>query len=124
MPIGNVADISPNAINILNSADLIAAEDTRRYFRIAKELGIEKNIKVISYHDSSESDRANQLLAALDRGETVVVVTDAGMPTISDPGYRIVSAAITAGHKVTTAPGPSAVTAALAVSTANRSILF
>lgn len=116
MPIGNVADISPNAINILNSADLIAAEDTRRYFRIAKELGIEKNIKVISYHDSSESDRANQLLAALDRGETVVVVTDAGMPTISDPGYRIVSAAITAGHKVTTAPGPSAVTAALAVS--------
>jgi 16S rRNA (cytidine1402-2'-O)-methyltransferase len=116
MPIGNIADISPNAINILNNADLIAAEDTRKYFRIAKELGIEKKIKVISYHDSSEADRANQLLSALDRGETVVVVTDAGMPTISDPGYRIVSAAITAGHKVTTAPGPSAVTAALAVS--------
>jgi 16S rRNA (cytidine1402-2'-O)-methyltransferase len=116
MPIGNVSDISPHALTILNKANLIAAEDTRKYFRIAKELGIAKNAKVISYHDNSEGDKSNQLLAALDRGETVVVLSDAGMPTISDPGYRIVNAAISAGHKVTTIPGPSAVTAALAVS--------
>jgi 16S rRNA (cytidine1402-2'-O)-methyltransferase len=116
MPIGNVSDISPNALTILSNADLIAAEDTRKYFRIAKELGITKNAKVISYHDSSESNKSNQLLAALERGETVVVLSDAGMPTISDPGYRIVTAAVDAGHQVTTIPGPSAVTAALAVS--------
>jgi len=116
MPIGNISDISSHALTVLSNADLIAAEDTRKYFRIASELGITKNAKVISYHDSSEGVKSNQLLAALDRGERVVVLSDAGMPTISDPGYRIVTAAISAGHNVTTIPGPSAVTAALAVS--------
>ena len=116
MPIGNTADASSRITQTLNDADLIAAEDTRRYFRLAAELGITKKAKVISYHDSAEGDRVKELLAALERDETVVVLTDAGMPTISDPGYRIVVAAIAAGYQVTTVPGPSAVTAALAVS--------
>lgn len=116
MPIGNVSDASPHLVQALNQADLIAAEDTRKYFRIAADLGVAKKAKVISYHDATESDRVTELLAALERGETVVLLTDAGMPTISDPGYRIVVAAIDAGYRVTTVPGPSAVTAALAVS--------
>lgn len=116
MPIGNIADTSAHMIQVLNDADLIAAEDTRKYFRFAKELDITNKAKVISYHDSSETSRVAELLSALDRDETVVVLTDAGMPTISDPGYRIVSAAVAAGHKISTVPGPSAVTAALAVS--------
>jgi len=116
MPIGNVSDASPHLVQVLSKADLIAAEDTRKYFRIAAELGIAKNAKVISYHDTTEADRVIELLAALDRGETVVLLTDAGMPTISDPGYRIVVAAVNAGYRITTVPGPSAVTAALAVS--------
>lgn len=116
LPIGNVADASPHSIEILNDADLIAAEDTRRYFRFAADLGVTKKAKVISYHDATEAERVAELLAALSNGLRVVVLTDAGMPTISDPGYRIVTAAINAGHSVTTVPGPSAVTAALAVS--------
>lgn len=116
LPIGNVADASPRLIQILNDADLIAAEDTRRYFRFAADLGVAKKAKVISYHDATEVERVAELLAALGRGECVVVLTDAGMPTISDPGFRIVTAAIEAGYSVTTVPGPSAVTAALAVS--------
>lgn len=116
LPIGNVADASPHLIQILNDADLIAAEDTRRYFRFAADLGVAKKAKVISYHDATEVERVAELLAALGRGECVVVLTDAGMPTISDPGFRIVTAAIEAGYSVTTVPGPSAVTAALAVS--------
>ena len=116
LPIGNVADASPHLIQILNEADLIAAEDTRRYFRFAADLGVAKKAKVISYHDATEVERVAELLAALGRGECVVVLTDAGMPTISDPGFRIVTAAIEAGYSVTTVPGPSAVTAALAVS--------
>ncbi|MFZ9283416.1 MAG: 16S rRNA (cytidine(1402)-2'-O)-methyltransferase [Candidatus Nanopelagicales bacterium] len=116
LPIGNLADASPNAVTVLNRADVIAAEDTRKYFRIASELGIGKRAKVISYHDSTEVDRSEELISYLKQGLTVVVLTDAGMPTISDPGYRIVNAAVAAGIKVTTVPGPSAVTAALAVS--------
>ncbi len=116
MPIGNVEDASPHLIQVLNQADLIAAEDTRKFFRISADLGIGRNAQVISYHDAAESDRATDLLAALERGETVVLLSDAGMPTISDPGYRIVVAAIDAGYRVTTVPGPSAVTAALAIS--------
>lgn len=116
MPIGNTSDASPHLVQVLSQADLIAAEDTRRYFRIAADLGVVKKAKVVSYHDATESDRVTELLAALERGENVVLLTDAGMPTISDPGYRIVVAAINAGYRVTTVPGPSAVTAALAVS--------
>jgi len=116
MPIGNAKDVSPNGLAALSTADLIAAEDTRKFFRFAKELGIEFRAKVVAYHDFAEQDRIPELLSALKRNEEVVLLTDAGMPLVSDPGYRIVVSAISAGHLISVIPGPSAVTAALAVS--------
>ncbi len=114
-PIGNVGDASPRLAATLAEADVVAAEDTRRLLRLARDLGI-RVARVVSYHDANEAIRARALLAALRNGDTVALVTDAGMPGVSDPGYRLVAAAAAEGYDVTVVPGPSAVTAAVAVS--------
>jgi 16S rRNA (cytidine1402-2'-O)-methyltransferase len=114
-PIGNVADASPRLRDTLATADVVAAEDTRRALRLARELGV-RIAEVVSYHDANERTRTPALLAALVDGKTVALVTDAGMPGVSDPGYRLVTAAVDAGIDVTVVPGPSAVTTAVAVS--------
>jgi 16S rRNA (cytidine1402-2'-O)-methyltransferase len=116
VPIGQPADASPRLAAALRDAALIAAEDTRRVRRLATALGIRLTGRIVSYYDDIETSRATELLAELVAGRDVLLVTDAGMPGVSDPGYRLVSAAAEAGLVVTALPGPSAVTAALAVS--------
>ena len=113
-PIGNMDDISGRAKNILASVGRIAAEDTRRTGLLLKRLGIKGDM--VSYHEHNEAARTPQLLQALDSGMDVALVTDAGTPAISDPGYRLVKAAADKGLTVSPVPGPSAVTAALSVS--------
>ncbi len=115
-PIGRVADAAPRLAEELAGADVVAAEDTRRLRRLVADLGIELGGRVVSYFEGNESQRTPQLLEALENGERVVLVTDAGMPSVSDPGYRLVVAAVTADIQVTAVPGPSAVLTALAVS--------
>lgn len=115
-PIGQVGDAPPRLAEELERADIIAAEDTRRLQRLLRELGISPQAKRISYHEHNEAGRTADLLAHLDQGKRIVLVTDAGMPSVSDPGYRLVRAAVDAGHRVTAVPGPSAVLTALAVS--------
>jgi 16S rRNA (cytidine1402-2'-O)-methyltransferase len=101
---------------VLGAADIVAAEDTRRLRRLTSELGIVVGGRVTSFFEGNERERTPELVAALVEGQTVVVVTDAGMPSVSDPGYRLVAAAIEAGVDVTAVPGPSAVLTALALS--------
>jgi len=115
-PIGRVADAPPRLAEELAGADVVAAEDTRRLRRLASDLGVEVTGRVVSYFEGNESARTPQLLEALEAGERVVLVTDAGMPSVSDPGYRLVAAAVAADIHVTAVPGPSAVLTALAVS--------
>ncbi|MEU4836586.1 16S rRNA (cytidine(1402)-2'-O)-methyltransferase [Streptosporangium sp. NPDC023615] len=115
-PIGQAGDASPRLRQALESADVVAAEDTRRLRRLAGELGAEIGGRVVSYYDANEAGRAAELLEALRDGRTVLVITDAGMPGVSDPGYRLTHLAVEAGITVTSLPGPSAVTTALAVS--------
>jgi 16S rRNA (cytidine1402-2'-O)-methyltransferase len=115
-PIGQPADASPRLREELAGADLIAAEDTRRLARLAGELGVQVTGRVTSYFDGNEAGRTPGLLERLRAGDRVVLVTDAGMPSVSDPGYRLVTAAVDAGVRVTAVPGPSAVLTALAVS--------
>jgi 16S rRNA (cytidine1402-2'-O)-methyltransferase len=115
-PIGNVDDATPALRNALAQADLVAAEDTRRFHALLDRLGWETSAKVVSYFDGNETSRAVELLTQLQAGARVVVVSDAGMPTVSDPGYRVLSAAIAAGVPVKVVPGPSAVLVALALS--------
>ncbi len=115
-PIGRVADASPRLGEELARADVVAAEDTRRLRRLAAGLGVTVAGRVTSYFDGNEQGRTAALVAALRSGDRVLVVTDAGMPSVSDPGYRLVTAAVAVGVPVTTVPGPSAVLAALAVS--------
>ncbi|PWJ55155.1 16S rRNA (cytidine1402-2'-O)-methyltransferase [Quadrisphaera granulorum] len=115
-PIGNPDDAPPRLVTALRTADVIAAEDTRRLRRLCAALGVELTARVVSSHEHNEDSRGEDLVAAAAAGATVLVVTDAGMPTVSDPGYRVVVAAAAAGVPVTTVPGPSAVLAALAVS--------
>jgi 16S rRNA (cytidine1402-2'-O)-methyltransferase len=115
-PIGRVEDASPRLASELAGADVVAAEDTRRLRRLASDLGIEITGSVVSYFEGNERQRTSVLLEALKAGQRVVLVTDAGMPSVSDPGYRLVSAAVDSGIDVTAVPGPSAVLAALAVS--------
>lgn len=116
-PIGDPGDVTPRLASLLASAQLIAAEDTRRLRRLLAALGVQvaPGARVLSYFEGNEASRVPDLLAALRRGATVALVSDAGMPTISDPGYRLVAAAAAAGVAVSVLPGPSAVTAALAV---------
>jgi 16S rRNA (cytidine1402-2'-O)-methyltransferase len=115
-PLGNVGDASPRLRDTLSTADVVAAEDTRRLTRLARDLGIEVAGRVVSYFEGNEQRRTPELARALRDGLVVAVVTDGGMPSVSDPGFRLVRAAIDAGVPVTVAPGPSAVTTALAVS--------
>ena len=115
-PIGDVDDASPRLARALAEADVVAAEDTRRLARLTSSLGVTASGRVVSYHEHNEHRRTPELLDSLLAGATVVVVTDAGMPSVSDPGYRLVAAAVDAGIRVTAVPGPSAVLTALAVS--------
>jgi len=115
-PIGRVGDAPPRLAEELAGADVVAAEDTRRLKRLTDDLGITLGGRVVSYFDGNESARTPVLVEALTAGQRVVLVTDAGMPSVSDPGYRLVLAALEAGVEVTAVPGPSAVLTALAVS--------
>jgi 16S rRNA (cytidine1402-2'-O)-methyltransferase len=115
-PLGNIADASPRLARVLAEADIVAAEDTRRLLRLASDLGFALTGKLISYFEGNESRRTPELIEAALAGASVAVVTDGGMPSVSDPGFRLVRAAIEAGIPVTAAPGPSAVTTALALS--------
>ncbi|QMW67098.1 16S rRNA (cytidine(1402)-2'-O)-methyltransferase [Mumia sp. ZJ1417] len=115
-PIGNPADASSRLRDLLATADVVAAEDTRRLRRLATDLDVRISGRVVSYFEGNEARRTPELVADLEAGRTVLLVTDAGMPSVSDPGYRLVAAAVEAGLDVTTAPGPSAALAALAVS--------
>jgi 16S rRNA (cytidine1402-2'-O)-methyltransferase len=115
-PIGDAADASPRLAAELAAADVIAAEDTRRLRRLLAALGASASGRVVSYFEGNEVGRTGELVEALRSGARVLVVTDAGMPSVSDPGYRLVAAAAEAGIRVTAVPGPSAVVTALAVS--------
>jgi 16S rRNA (cytidine1402-2'-O)-methyltransferase len=115
-PIGQPADASSRLAPALQDAGLIAAEDTRRLRRLASALGVQLTARVVSYYDDVEARRVPTLLAELKAGQDVLLITDAGLPTVSDPGYRLIAAAATEGIRVTVLPGPSAVTAALAIS--------
>ncbi len=115
-PIGDPADASPRLVRELAGADVVAAEDTRRLRRLARDLGVELTGRVVSYYDANEAGRTPELVEAMQAGQRVLLVTDAGMPSVSDPGYRLVAAAVAAGVPVTSVPGPSAVLTALAVS--------
>ncbi len=116
VPMGNPGDATARLIAALGSADVVAAEDTRRARSLAASLDVEIAGRVLSFYDHNEQGRIPQLLDALASGETVLLITDAGMPSVSDPGYRLVAACVEAGHRVTCLPGPSAVTTALALS--------
>ena len=115
-PIGRPDDASGRLAAELAAAPVIAAEDTRRLRRLAARLGVELAGRLISYYEAVEAERRDYLLGELRAGRDVLLVTDAGMPGVSDPGYRLTAAAAAAGIRVTVLPGPSAVTAALAVS--------
>ncbi|ORV83011.1 16S rRNA methyltransferase [Mycobacterium interjectum] len=115
-PLGQPSDASPRLIDALARADVVAAEDTRRLRVLAKALGVGITGRVVSLYDRVEATRVPGLVDAMNAGATVLVVSDAGMPLISDPGYRLVAACVAAGVPVTCLPGPSAVTTALAVS--------
>jgi len=115
-PIGDVEDASLRLRRLLAEADVVAAEDTRRLRGLAARMGVSIGGRVVSYHEHNEIARATELLDVVRGGGTVLVVTDAGMPTVSDPGFRVVAAAVEAGLPVTAAPGPSAVLTALALS--------
>lgn len=116
MPIGDVEDASPALLRAIGTADVVAAEDTRRFQAFLVRAHATCGARVLSYFEGNESGRTPELVALLAEGLTVVLVTDAGMPSVSDPGYRLVAAAIEAGIRVTAVPGPSAVLTALALS--------
>jgi 16S rRNA (cytidine1402-2'-O)-methyltransferase len=115
-PIGDVEDASPRLRAELAGADVIAAEDTRRFRALLQRMGVTTTARVVSYFEGNEAARTPELVEALRGGARVVVATDAGMPSVSDPGFRLVTAAVEAGVRVTAVPGPSAVLTALAVS--------
>jgi 16S rRNA (cytidine1402-2'-O)-methyltransferase len=115
-PLGNIGDASTRLREVLASADVVAAEDTRRLARLARDLEITVSGRVVSYFEGNDERRTPELVEALEAGAVVAVVTDGGMPSVSDPGFRLVRAALEAGFPVTAAPGPSAVTTALALS--------
>ncbi|MGY1630898.1 16S rRNA (cytidine(1402)-2'-O)-methyltransferase [Geodermatophilus sp. SYSU D01186] len=115
-PLGQPGDVGPRLREVMATADVLAVEDTRRLHRLAADLGVTLAGRVVTFHESVERARLPGLLTALTSGATVLLLTDAGMPSVSDPGYTLVRAAIDAGVEVTSVPGPSAVTTALAVS--------
>ena len=115
-PIGNVGDASARLVELLASADIVAAEDTRRLHRLVQSLGVTVGGRIISYHEHNEATKTAELLDQVRAGKTIVMVTDAGMPAVSDPGFRLVEGAVAAGLTVTAVPGHSAVLTALALS--------
>ncbi|MFP8959919.1 16S rRNA (cytidine(1402)-2'-O)-methyltransferase [Streptomyces nanhaiensis] len=115
-PIGDTADAPPRLAAELEGADIVAAEDTRRLRRLTQALGVRISGRVVSYFEGNEAARTPELADALSGGSRVLLVTDAGMPSVSDPGYRLVAAAVERGIRVTAVPGPSAVLTALALS--------
>lgn len=115
-PIGDVDDAPPRLRRLLAAADVVAAEDTRRLRRLCRDLEVTLAGDVVAYHEHSEGARTRSLVERMVAGATVVLVTDAGMPSVSDPGFRLVAAAVDAGVRVTAVPGPSALLTALAVS--------
>ena len=115
-PIGDPRDAAPRLAEVLASAEVVAAEDTRRLRRLCAALDVTPTGRVLSYHEHNEAARTADLVEAVAKGESVVLVTDAGMPSVSDPGYRVVRACVDADLPVTCVPGPSAVLMALAVS--------
>ncbi|MGB5935384.1 MAG: 16S rRNA (cytidine(1402)-2'-O)-methyltransferase [Ornithinimicrobium sp.] len=115
-PIGDVRDASPRLVEELSTAQVVAAEDTRRLRGLCDRIGVVITGRVVSYHEHNEATRTADLVELLKAGERVLLVTDAGMPSVSDPGFRLVTEAVGAGIPVTCVPGPSAVLMALAVS--------
>ncbi len=115
-PLGQPGDVGPRLREAMSTADVLAVEDTRRLHRLAADLGVTLAGRVVTFHESVERSRLPGLVEALTGGATVLLLTDAGMPSVSDPGYTLVRAAIDAGVPVTSVPGPSAVTTALALS--------
>ncbi len=114
-PLGNPGDASARLISALTEADVIAAEDSRRFHRLAADLGVTFTARVLSFFEGNEDARTQEVLELLKTGSKVVVVSDAGMPTISDPGFRLMRDAIAANIEVSVLPGPSAVTMAIAL---------
>lgn len=115
-PLGNAGDASARLKNAIESASIIAAEDSRRFHRLCADIGTTFTGRVLSFFEGNEEERSRELLAELSSGATVLVVSDAGMPTISDPGFRLMRDAIAQGIEVSVIPGPSAVTMAVALS--------
>lgn len=114
-PLGNPGDASERLRELLGSVDVVAAEDTRRVRRLASDLGVMITGRIVSYFDGNERTRTDELIQAAQGGASILVLSDAGMPTVSDPGYRIVRAAIDHDIPLTCVPGPSAVLTALAL---------
>lgn len=115
-PLGNPLDASPRLIKAIENAEIIAAEDSRRFHRLASDIGATFTAKVLSFFEGNERERTQELLTALRDGKSVLVVSDAGMPTISDPGFRLMRDAIAEKIQVQVIPGPSAPTMAIALS--------
>jgi len=115
-PLGNPGDASPRLKAAIEEAEIIAAEDSRRFHRLASDLGVTFTAKIISFFDGNETARTQEVLSFLQAGKRVLVVSDAGMPTISDPGFRLTRDAIALNIPVVVIPGPSAPTMALALS--------
>jgi len=116
VPLGNIGDASERLRLAITTSDLVAAEDSRRFLRLCKDLNLNCPAQIISFFEGNESERLGEISAALRNGKKVLLVTDAGMPSISDPGFRAARMAIDNNFKLTVIPGPSAVLAALALS--------
>jgi len=115
-PLGNPADASARLIAAIASAQIIAAEDSRRFHRLASDLNVKFSATIISFFEGNEEERTSEVLSLLKEGKEVLLISDAGMPTISDPGFKLIRAAIGEGIALTVLPGPSAVTTAIALS--------
>ena len=115
-PLGNPGDASPRLKSAIENASIIAAEDSRRFHRLCADIQVTFTARVLSFFEGNEEDRTRELIAELKSGATVLVVSDAGMPTISDPGFRLMREAMAEGIEVSVIPGPSAVTMAVALS--------
>lgn len=115
-PLGNPGDASPRLKSAIENASIIAAEDSRRFHRLCADIEVTFTARVLSFFEGNEIDRTRELISELKSGATVLVVSDAGMPTISDPGFRLMRDAIAQGIEVSVIPGPSAVTMSVALS--------
>lgn len=115
-PLGNPLDASPRLKAAIENAEIIAAEDSRRFHRLASDIGAPFTARILSFFEGNETDRTTEFLSLLREGHNILVLTDAGMPTISDPGFRLMRDAIAAGIEVHVIPGPSAPTTAIALS--------